>query len=86
MCIRDSYLVDVMRIKGNALLQAGQAEGAVGFYEQVLVMRSMPWAKLGLAHALRKKGDTVRCKETLNELIAESPRLMAAYDLSLVHI
>lgn len=78
---KDRYLVDVMRIKGNALIQAGQAEGAVGFYQQVLSMRSLPWAKLGLAHALRQQGDTARCKETLNELIAESPKLMGAYDL-----
>ncbi|MDX9944560.1 MAG: response regulator, partial [Azonexus sp.] len=44
---RDRYLVDAMRIKGNALLMAGQAEKAVVFYEQTLTMRPMPWARLG---------------------------------------
>lgn len=78
---RDRYLVDAMRIKGNALLMAGQAEKAVAFYEQTLTMRPMPWARLGLARALAQTGETARCKETLNALIEESPRLMAAYDL-----
>ena len=78
---RDRYLVDAMRIKGNALLMAGQAEKAVTFYEQTLTMRPMPWARLGLARALAKTGETARCTETLNALIEESPRLMAAYDL-----
>jgi tetratricopeptide (TPR) repeat protein len=47
----------------------------------MLEMRPLPWAKLGLARALHRQGDVARCKTVLNELIAESPRLMAAYDL-----
>ncbi|MFZ4539008.1 tetratricopeptide repeat protein [Propionivibrio sp.] len=78
---KDRYLVDVMRIKGNALIQAGWAEAAIEFYQQALNLRPMPWAKLGLARALHQSGDPARCKETLNELIVESPKLMAAYDL-----
>lgn len=78
---KDRYLVDALRIKGNALLLAGRAEAAVDFYEYVLAMRPLPWAKLGLARALKEVGDHARCKETLGGLIAESPKLMAAYDL-----
>ena len=78
---KDRYLIDAMRIKGNALLQAGQAGSAIDFYQQVLRMRPLPWAKLGLARALNQAGDAARCTEALNELIAESPKLMAAYDL-----
>lgn len=78
---KDRYLVDVLRIKGNAMLLAGRAEAAVDFYQTMIDMRPMPWAKLGLARALQKVGDTARCKETLSDLISESPRLMAAYDL-----
>ena len=78
---KDRYLVDAMRIKGSALLQAGHAEAAADFYQQVLRMRSLPWARLGLARALNQLGDSARCKSTLNALIAESPKLMAAYDL-----
>ena len=78
---KDRYLVDAMRIKGNALLMAGQAVEAIDFYQQVLTMRPLPWAKLGLARALQKKGDATLSVAALSELIAESPRLMAAYDL-----
>jgi CheY-like chemotaxis protein len=78
---KDRYLVDAMRIKGNAMIQAGRAEAAADFYEHVLLMRPLPWARLGLARALHKLGAAQRCKETLADLIAEAPRLMAAYDL-----
>ncbi len=78
---KDRYLVDAMRIKGNALIQAGRADAAIELYQQTLSMRRMPWAQLGLARALHQRGDTALCKETLSELIAGSPKLMAAYDL-----
>ena len=78
---KDRYLFDVMRIKGNALIQSHQHDAAVAFYQEMLAIRSMPWASLGLARALHQKGDPQRCKATLAGLIAESPRLMAAYDL-----
>ena len=78
---RDRYMVDAMRIKGNALLFAGRIDEAVEFYQQMFDMRPMPWARLGLARALQRQGDVVRCKETLTTLIADAPSLMAAYDL-----
>lgn len=78
---KDRYLVDALRIKGNALTQSGRHAEAVGFYEQVLGMRVMPWARLGLARALLRCNERGRSRETLETLIAESPQLMAAYDL-----
>src|SRR5690606_5400966 len=62
-------------------LQSGRSEEAAKFYEQVLAMRAMPWARLGLARAQRELGRPAEAKETLNTLIAEAPKLMAAYDL-----
>ena len=78
---KDRYLFDAMRIKGNALIQAGQADAAVAFYREVQAVRAVPWAGLGLARALHQKGEAAGCKDTLKQLIAASPRLMAAYDL-----
>lgn len=78
---KDRYLVDAMRIKGNALILAGQTAEAVSFYEQMLAMRPMPWARLGLAKALHLCGDLGAGKDALETLIAESPQMMAAYDL-----
>lgn len=78
---RDRYIVDAMRIKGNALLMAGQADEAIAFYQQVLTMRPMPWAQLGLARAHAEAGDNAASKERLTALIDSSPHLLAAYDL-----
>jgi tetratricopeptide (TPR) repeat protein len=81
LATKDRYMIDVMRIKGNALLFAGQAPEAADFYQQALNLRPLPWARLGLARALQQKGDDKRSIETLDDLIADEPRLMAAYDL-----
>ncbi len=78
---RDRYLVDALRIKGNALVQARQADNAIAFYRQVLSMRPLPWAKLGLARALQQQGSAEAAKQVLGELIDEAPKLTAAYDL-----
>ncbi len=81
MAARDRFLVDAMRIKGHALIQSGRHDDAAAFYRQVLGMRPLPWAKLGLARALREQGNNAEARETLGALIAEAPQLMAAYDL-----
>ena len=78
---KDRYLVDALRIKGNALLMAGRVDEAVDFYQRALELRPMPWAKLGLARALERQGAVVDSMRVLDQLVAESPRLMAAYDL-----
>jgi CheY-like chemotaxis protein/predicted Zn-dependent protease len=77
----DRYLIDAMRIRGNALLACGRNAEAAKFYTEVLAMRSMPWAALGLAKAQHAQGDVESCKETLNELIADAPQFLSAYDL-----
>jgi len=77
----DRYMVDAMRIKGNALLAAGRLDEAVVFYQLMLLERPLPWARLGLARALHQRGEHEESKKTLGELIAEAPQLMAAYDL-----
>lgn len=78
---KDRYLIDALRIKGNALIQSRQIDAAVAFYRQVLGMRPLPWANLGLARALQQQNDIGGAKEILAGLIEESPKLTAAYDL-----
>lgn len=78
---KDKYIVDAMRIKGNALLMLHQTDAAISFYQNALKMRDMPWAKLGLARALKFKGDGEQAGQLLEGLITENPRLLAAYDL-----
>ena len=78
---RDRYLIDAMRIKGNALIMAGKNDEAMQFYEHVISMRAMPWARLGLAKAMDAKGNIEMAKHVLNNLISDSPQLLSAYDL-----
>ncbi|MEF8707348.1 MAG: tetratricopeptide repeat protein [Candidatus Accumulibacter propinquus] len=78
---RDKYLVDAMRIKGNALIMTKRFDQAIAFYQQALQMRSMPWAKLGLAKAYQGNGEHAQAKEALTDLLVETPRFLAAYDV-----
>lgn len=78
---KDAYMVDALRIKGSALLSSGRAELAVEFYRAMLKQKPVPWAKLGLARALHIFGSTGEAESVLNDLIDESPKFMAAYDV-----
>ncbi len=81
MAAKDKFFIDAMRIKGNALLALHRYEEARAFYDKALAMRSMPWAKLGLAKALVGAGETDRAINTLKGMIREFPSFMVAYDL-----
>ncbi|MFZ6798185.1 tetratricopeptide repeat protein [Undibacterium sp. Di24W] len=78
---KDKYLIDAMRIKGNSLMSLSQFDAAIVFYQNALKMREMPWAKLGLAKALKSKGQGEQAGQILETVIQENPRLLAAYDL-----
>lgn len=77
----DRYKADAMRIRGQALLACGRHEEALGFYQKVIDIRPMPWARLGLARAQQAMNQFDECKTTLLTLIEEAPQLLAAYDL-----
>lgn len=78
---RDKYMVDAMRIKGNALLTLDKVDAAISFYQDAIKMRDMPWAKLGLARALKSKGQGQQAGQLLEGIIQDNPKLLAAYDL-----
>lgn len=78
---KDKYMIDAMRIKGNALLMMNHINEAIMFYQDALKMRDMPWAKLGLAKALKSKGQPEQSEHLLEDIIKENPKLLAAYDL-----
>lgn len=75
------YTFDILKIKGSAILKTGRAADAHQFYEMVLLQRSLPWAKVGLAQALEAEGDIDRAIALLRETISESPMVLPAYDL-----
>jgi tetratricopeptide (TPR) repeat protein len=81
IAVKDKYLIDAMRIKGNALVMSGRLDLARDFYQQALELRPMPWARMGLAKALRGLGEGEQAKLLLKELLADSPQFLSAYDM-----
>lgn len=74
------YLYDALRFKGELLLQLGEPQEAEGLYRQVLAGRNAPWAKMGLATALREQKATKEAVILAEQLIDEAPDFLAAYD------
>ena len=80
------YSVDLFRMKGELLLDLGREEEAQQLYESLLSSRAIPWARLGLAKAMRNSGNLDLAAEQLQVVIEEMPEYLAAYDvLAKVH-
>ena len=81
--IRDKpkYLVDALRFKGELLVTMGRAEEAEELYQQVIKMRAIPWARLGLARALHMQNKDEAAESELRDVLEKAPEMVAAYDL-----
>lgn len=75
------YVVDAMRFKGELLLAGGSHAEAEALYRQVIDMRAVPWARLGIARSLHRQGRLDDSARLLAEVIETAPDLVAAYDL-----
>ncbi len=75
------YLVDALRFKGDALNSLGRSPEAEALYKQIVQMRPIPWARLGLAKSLHQQKKDEAAEEILRDLLEHSPELVAAYDL-----
>jgi len=77
---RDKYFLDLCKIKGAALMRENRAHEAVDLYQQVIQLRPIGWARLGLARALAMQGKNEEALALLRQLLKDSPQFMAAYD------
>lgn len=75
------YLVDALRFKGELLNAMGRFEEAEALYMQVIVMRAVPWARLGLARAQHAAGREEESEQVLLDALEATPEMVAAYDL-----
>ena len=75
------YLVDALRFKGELLNAMGRFEEGEALYRQVIEMRAVPWARLGLARILHSLGREEESEATLLDALETTPEMMAAYDL-----
>ncbi|MDQ8022126.1 MAG: tetratricopeptide repeat protein [Moraxellaceae bacterium] len=74
------YLIDFLRLRAELLLAAGMADESQRIYQQVLDMKAVPWAKLGLAKTLFMLKQFDEAETQLTALIAENENFMDAYD------
>lgn len=71
---------ELQRIKSDLLITVGDFAAAKAFFESILAVRSMPWAKTGLgkAHFLTK--EYARAREIFEEVLAENKMYLEAAD------
>lgn len=75
------YVVDALRFKGELLVTQGRFDEAEALYQQVIAMRAIPWARLGLARSLHLQNKDEEAEEELRDVLARAPEMVAAYDL-----
>lgn len=78
---RSKYLVDAMRFKGEVLVAMGRFDKAGELYNQVVQLRAVPWARLGLARTLHLRERQADAERMLVDLVGQYPELVSGYDL-----
>lgn len=72
--------LELMRMKATLLLKSGEPEQARAVFEQVMTDREFAWAKAGLAKIRTQNGELEEAKQMLQEVVAENPHYLEAYD------
>ena len=81
-----SYMYDALRFKGELLHTQGKTREAEEVFRLVLQGRVVPWAKMGLATALRDRGALDEAEQLAEQVTHEAPDFLSAYDfLASVH-
>ena len=78
---RPKYMVDALRFKGELLVTLERFTEAEVLYQQIIKMRAIPWARLGLARTLHKQKKDEAAEEELRDVLEHAPEMVAAYDL-----
>ncbi len=80
LALKSKFTMDLMRVKGELLIELGRHEEARRLYEEVVAMRAIPWARLGLSKTLNLAGEPETAIATLELLIGDTPQYLQAYD------
>ena len=76
----DQFYYDILRFKGEILNALGRYEEAKTVYKEVLDHALVPWARMGLAIALRGTEELAEAELIGSEIIEDFPNYLAAYD------
>ena len=71
---------DAQRQKGELLLQLGRNREAEAVFRHVLSIRSLPWARMGLARTQRAQGHGEEAAALASELLNDAPVFLAVND------
>ena len=74
------YQIDFMRLRAELHVAIGEADAAEALYKEVLELRAVPWARLGLAKALFMKQKYAEAEHILAHLVEENEHFIDAYD------
>lgn len=74
------YLLDALRFKGELLSTLGKQVEAEEVYRRVLEAKVVPWAKMGLAHALKERGELEEAEKLASQVVEDTPEFLSAYD------
>ncbi|KQV56434.1 tetratricopeptide repeat-containing response regulator [Duganella sp. Root336D2] len=75
------YATECARLRAEAHTALGEVAQAETIYREILETRPLGWAQLGLARCQFQQGQFADTLDTLQRLIDDNPRYMAAYDL-----
>lgn len=75
------YASDFARLRAELHVSLNELPEAETIYSEVLAAKSIGWAALGLARTLFAMGQVAEAEAVLTKLVADNPKLMAAYDL-----
>ncbi len=75
------YATECARLRAEAHAALGEVAQAEQIYREILEIRPLGWAQLGLARCQFQQGQLTETLETLQRLIDDNPKFMAAYDL-----
>lgn len=74
------YSVVCQKLLGRLYLESGQLDLAEQVFRQVLEVRELDWAQVGMAQVVKARGQLDPAIEWLGKIIDQSPLCMAAYD------
>jgi tetratricopeptide (TPR) repeat protein len=73
-------LADLLKLKSDVCLLANRYDEAMTIFEQVLAVREVPWARLGMGKVLFWRKNYTQAREVFEQLIALDHNLIAAHD------
>ena len=86
LCLREikdngRYANPCQKFLGQLYILTGQYEKAEAVYRDVLDVRQLDWAQVGMARVKKLQGDLVSAQQWLEEVMSTNPLCMKAYDL-----